>query len=205
MPSEDDDLETIDSPNDAADDSSESDTDTNDQDTGAPADGGDHDIEWYKKQNAKLFVRAKEAAGFVKDEASGKWVKPEKPADQSGNGGQQAAPANSGSGNDENFSQRDLIALIKADVHDDDLQDVRDYAKLKKISIKAALDSTFVKSMIKEKTELRSTSRATFTGAGRRGTGRPSDEALLENAAQGIIPESDADIRRLIKARKGIK
>jgi len=43
----------------------------------------------------------------------------------------------------------DTIALVKADVSDEDISDIMDYASMKKISVAEALKSSVVKSLLK--------------------------------------------------------
>ena len=67
---------SVDTQNDTADDTQVSDTDTNDS-TDDSANDSD-DVEQLKKQNLRLFERAKKAEGFVKDD-KGVWIKKQKP------------------------------------------------------------------------------------------------------------------------------
>lgn len=98
----------------------------------------------------------------------------------------------------EAVSLTDQYALLNAKVPVEDVQDVIDYATFKGISVAEALQSSVVKNTLAEKAEYRVTAAAANTGSSKRGSGRTSDEALLANAAKGIIPESDEDINRLI-------
>jgi hypothetical protein len=102
-------------------------------------------------------------------------------------------------------STRDLIALMDAKVPADDIGDVEDYAKYKGISLADALKTGVVKTMLAEKAEKRNTANATNTGNARRSPSKISDEALLDKARKGEIPESDEEITRLVKSRIGIK
>lgn len=103
------------------------------------------------------------------------------------------------------LSQADLYALLKADVAEDDVSEVVDYAKLKKIPVAEALKSNIVKAILKERSEERETAEATSTSTSRRSNSRPTPDALLDNARKGNMPESDADIDALIKARRKAK
>jgi len=144
--------------------------------------------------NKQLFERVKKAEGFeFKD---GKWVKPNKSSEET-----EQKPNNS----ETQISQTDFYALIKADVPEEDFSDVVDYAKLKNISIAEALKSTIVKSVLAEKKEVRNVAEGTHTGGGTRGSGKMSDEKLMENASKGIMPESDEDMSRLVSLRRGKK
>jgi hypothetical protein len=101
----------------------------------------------------------------------------------------------------ENVSFEDSYALIKANVEADDIAEIKDYARLKGISIREALNSTIVKSIISEKNETRKTASATHTGTAKRTTSKSSDEDLKSNAEKGILPDSDEDLKRLIQSR----
>lgn len=99
------------------------------------------------------------------------------------------------------LSQPDLIALVKGDVAEEDIDDVADYAKFKNISVKEALKSSVVKSMLAERKEERATAEATQTGAKRKGTSAASGDELLQRAEQGKVPETKEEIAALVDAR----
>lgn len=98
------------------------------------------------------------------------------------------------------LSTIDIIALTKANIETDDIEEVLDYAKFKGISVSEALKSTVVKATLSERAEQRNVSMATNTGGSKRGVARVSDDALMQSASKGNLPESDADIDRLMKA-----
>lgn len=102
--------------------------------------------------------------------------------------------------------QTDLMALIKADISDEeDIDDIKHYAKRKKISVSEALKSTFVRSLLAERKEERKTAEATATGNKRSGVKAPSGEDLLAKAREGKVPETDEEIDKLVDARLGSK
>lgn len=105
----------------------------------------------------------------------------------------------------EDLSSSDIYALMSQKVPQEDISEVKDYATLKGISIKEALESNFVKTILNEKAEMRNVAEATNTGSARRTSNQMSEETLIEKASKGEFPESDKDLERLIKARKGIK
>lgn len=105
----------------------------------------------------------------------------------------------------QDISTTDIIALTKANIHEDDIADVQEYAKFKGISIKDALNSSVVKTLLSENAEKRNVASATNTSNVRRGPAQASDEALMSKAQKGELPTNDADLIRLTKARKGIK
>jgi hypothetical protein len=102
---------------------------------------------------------------------------------------------------DGNLSTADILALSKANIETDDLEDVLDYATYKKISVADALKSSILVATLAEKAELRKSALAVNTGTGRRATTNLSDERLLADAQKGNLPDSDADIARLAKLR----
>jgi len=100
------------------------------------------------------------------------------------------------------LSVKDLTALVKNNVSEDDYDDIFDYARLKKISVAEALKSPVVRAILSEKEEMRRTATATATGNKIQGVSAPSPEELLQKAqATGTIPESDEDIEKLISVR----
>jgi hypothetical protein len=103
------------------------------------------------------------------------------------------------------LSQTDVIAIIKNNVDEEDIPDVADFAKLKGISIAEALKTPIIKTILKEKQEERSVAEATHTGVSRKGASKVSDETLIANARAGKMPETEADMKRLIEARKRFK
>lgn len=103
--------------------------------------------------------------------------------------------------NKDEISSVDMLSLLKADVDITDIDDIKDYAKLKNLSISDALKTGFVKSMLADKAEQRRIASAAHVGSARRGTGKLSDDSLLENARKGIAPETDEDFARLVAAR----
>ena len=79
-----------------------------------------------------------------------------------------------------------------------------------KYKVPAALKDAFLMQAdytrkTQEVAEVRKTAEATNANGGRRGSSRVTTETLLANAAKGILPESDEDMQRLVKARKGLK
>lgn len=140
-----------------------------------------------ESKRKQLFERAKKAEGFeLKD---GKWVKQEpKP---------EVKPETK---KEEGLSQTDFYALIKADVHEDDISEITDYAKLKKISIPDALKSNYVKTYLADRREERETANNTATGNVRRGPAKPNASQILERARKGELPETDEEMAMLVKA-----
>lgn len=99
------------------------------------------------------------------------------------------------------MSSKDLYALMTAKVSPEDIDEVKDYASLKKISISEALKSSVIKSILSEKEEQRNVSTASNVGSSKRGSSKVSDETLLKNFQKNILPESDEDFERLAAIR----
>lgn len=99
------------------------------------------------------------------------------------------------------LSTMDIIALSKANIEQEDMAEVLEYAKFKGISISEALKSPTVKGIIQEKSEMRNTAIATNTGGAKRSSGKVSDETLLSRASNGNIPESDEELDRLVRLK----
>jgi len=104
------------------------------------------------------------------------------------------------------LSQSDLYALMRNDVPEEDVSEVTDYAKLKKVSVSEALKTPFVKSLLESSQEERTTAKASNTKKSARGTGKVDGNKLLEKAqSDGSLPESSEDMAKLVEARLGIK
>lgn len=92
----------------------------------------------------------------------------------------------------EDYSLQDIRAL--QDVHDEDIEEIRDFAKYKGISISDAKKHPVVITLLADKQEKRKTAEASNTGGGRGGSQPPSYKKILEDAEKGIIPENPEDL-----------
>lgn len=148
------------------------------------------------ESNKQLFARTKKAEGFVLKD--GKWVKPDPKPDAKPN-----EPNTPNKPEDkDSLTQMDVIALSKANIHEDDMQEVIEYAKFKKISIADALKSNVIISSLKKSVEERETAEATSSGKTRPANAAPSGEKLLEKAAStGELPDSKEGINSMLDAR----
>lgn len=100
------------------------------------------------------------------------------------------------------ISARDAIALAKADLSDEDIDEVVDYAKYKGISVTEALRSPVMQNSIENRKEERTTAQATSTKSAR-STSKTAGEDLLKKAERtGEVPTSDSDMQAMIRARK---
>ncbi len=100
------------------------------------------------------------------------------------------------------LSSKDTIAIVNAKIHEDDVDDVLEYAEFKKIPIAEALKSSVIKATLKEKQELRDTATATNTGRTRQTSPQASGEVLLDKARKtGELPADEAALDALLTAR----
>lgn len=137
------------------------------------SDERDSKIAELEETNKKLYARAKKA------EAEKKPVAP----------------------SESPMSLADATALLKADVHEDDIERVEKFAKAEGLSIREALKNDELKAILQVRTEKRTTAQAANVSNVRRGPSKVTDETLLDNANAGKLPDSDADIARLIAAK----
>jgi len=96
----------------------------------------------------------------------------------------------------QDLSTTDIIYLAKTDIDESDVEEVTNYAKTMKVSVKEAHE--FFKPILAVRAEQRSTATATNTGTGRRSNAKLSDDAFLSNVEKGNLPDSDEEIQRLV-------
>lgn len=153
------------------------------------ADEGTEDLETLQEKNKKLFERAKKA------EAEAKLLKAERLK------AEERAKVKPEPSSNVSVSIKDQIAIVNAKIHEDDVEDVMEYAKFKNIPIAEALKSNVVMATLKDKAEQRRTAEVTNTSGSKRVNAKVTDDALLAKADKGDLPESEDDIERLIDAR----
>lgn len=136
-----------------------------------------------EETNKKLYERTKKAEAQVKAK------KPEAEA---------KTPEKQGG-----LTPKDAIALMTAKVtENDDIEFVSEVAAFYKITVSEALKLPLTKTELAQRSELRSTSEATNTGAARRGSTKLSADQILDNASKGKLPE---DPEALAEARMAAK
>ena len=102
------------------------------------------------------------------------------------------------------LSNQDLLFLAKSDVHEEDMDELLDYAKFKKVSVKEA--HQMMQGLLKVRADERRTANATQVKGGTRGTSKVSGEELLARAqATGEVPEDEAGMQALFIARRAAK
>lgn len=100
------------------------------------------------------------------------------------------------------LSSKDIIALTRAGISDEDLDEVLDFAKYKKIPIAEALKNKTLKTLLKDNEEQRKTASASNTSTARRGSVKVSDDTLVSQMEKGEVPE---DPSLLAQARMNLK
>lgn len=149
-----------------------------------PQDEVTDDSQALKQKNQELYEQLKKAKGFVRDK-EGKWVKKET---------LKVAPKETRVAED--VTRTELYSLVKANVPDEDVNEVVIYAKSHGLTVTDALKTPEVKAILKVKDDYRKTADATNTRNSRYGIKNISDEQILEDASEGRLasPEVMADI-----------
>lgn len=109
-------------------------------------------------------------------------------------------------GKAEALNLKDIRAL--QDVHDDDVDEVVEFAKFKGISIAEAKKTPTMQNLLRAKEEERTTAQAANTGQSKRSSSKASDESLLDKFSKGELPAEDIEkaVRaRLERKRQGLK
>lgn len=94
---------------------------------------------------------------------------------------------------------KDQLFLAKADIHPDDIEEVLDWAKFKKIGIQDAYKA--LKPKLDANSEERKTAAVANVSSQRRSAAKVTDDMLIQNAKSGKLPDADDDIARLVKAQ----
>lgn len=158
--------------------------------------GEEVDVEALKEENAKLkktnqglYEESQKAKGFVRG-SNGKWIKPAPKEAQEKTTETKSEP----------LSLKDIRAL--QDVHDDDVDQITDYAKFKGITVAEAKKLPEMQAFFKIRTEERATATATIVGKGGGRTSKITGQTLLEKAYEtGETPTNEEEIKALVQAR----
>lgn len=107
------------------------------------------------------------------------------------------------------LSTKDFYALTKANVPEEDIDDVAEYAKFKGISITEAIKSSVVKATLAEKAETRRVANATQVRSTRSQNTEPDGKSILEDIkskGEDAIPEGGSrEAEAIFWARRGRK
>ena len=152
-----------------------------------PIDEEVQEAEVLKQRNQELYEQLKKAKGFVRDPKDGKWIKKEALQVP-----KQEVKVS------EDITRTELYSLVKANVPEEDTQEVILFAKSHGMSVTDALKDDRMKAVLKVNSEYRKSAEASNMGGSRKGQLKPTPEALIEQASRGELPE---DINALAKAR----
>jgi len=97
------------------------------------------------------------------------------------------------------LSLKDIRAL--QDVHDDDIEEVTNYAKFKGITIAEAKNTPLMQNYLKSSAEERASALAASTAPNKRSVNNFTDERIIRDFEQGKVSDKDEDIRRLVEAQ----
>lgn len=98
-----------------------------------------------------------------------------------------------------NLSDKDLLFLARTDIHEDNLDELKDWARFKKIPMSEAYKQ--LKPKFDTDAEIRKSAEVTTTGSRRAPTGKISDEAFLKKMQDEIPEPGSADAERLFEIR----
>lgn len=99
------------------------------------------------------------------------------------------------------LSTRDTLALIEAKITDEELSEVEEFARYKKLSIADALKSPTLKAILAERKEEARTARATEIKSPR-GVAKNTGEDILRKAEKtGEVPEGIDELKAMLEAR----
>jgi len=105
---------------------------------------------------------------------------------------------------DDNLSSVDTIAIIKANIHEDDIEEVIKASKLLGKSIAETLRDTTFKTILNTREEERKTAEATNTNTAKPGIKQVSGDELNQNLSKGQVPDKGSkEAEDLFWARRG--
>jgi len=103
------------------------------------------------------------------------------------------------------LSSKDLLSVMRANVHDDDLDEVIEFAKFKGISVSEAMNNDVVKTILSNNVEFRKTANTANTANARKGAQKVSGDTLKANLSKGEVPSTPEESEALYWARRGGK
>lgn len=108
-----------------------------------------------------------------------------------------------GSKSSPDMSLKDIRAL--QDVHDDDVDDVIEWSKVKGISIAEAKRLPVIQALLKTRTEERATAAAANATTTRRSSSTNSSEALLSKLSKGDLADDEVSLaaKAMVQSLKG--
>ena len=100
---------------------------------------------------------------------------------------------------------KDMLAIHRQNIHEDDLERVQKFAQLEGVSVAEALQNEELRAILSVRQEKRKSAEVTNITT-RRTTGKVSDDAFLAKVSKGELPEPGSEEAiRLYNLRRGIK
>lgn len=104
------------------------------------------------------------------------------------------------------LSSKDMFALIKANVNEDDVDEVIRVSKILGVSVQEAIKDSAVITILEKREEKRKSADAMNTKSNRSTRKGTTDKELIAQASKGEIPDAGSDeAERLFWARRGVK
>lgn len=98
------------------------------------------------------------------------------------------------------LTTKDVLYLSKADIHEEDLDEVTNYAAKNGVTVKEA--HKYLKPILEVKVEQRKTAEATEVKGGGRGASQTSGDSILEKAeSTGEVPTTEAGMKKMVESR----
>lgn len=98
------------------------------------------------------------------------------------------------------LSNMDILAIAKADVHEDDIERVTKFAQMEGISVKDALGHDDVKAILERRAEARKVATASNTDSSKGSPAKRDGETLLEKSTASNMPNVE-DLEAMWKAQ----
>lgn len=131
-----------------------------------------------KKQLDQALARAKKAEAKLKDQEPKEPRKEVKPKAKT---------------EDLTLSQSDVLYLAKAEIHEEDVEELVRIAKIQNKTLKETHNLSWVRSWLAERDEERATAEATAT-KNRPGSNKVKPSQVMEKARKGELPENPEDL-----------
>lgn len=107
----------------------------------------------------------------------------------------------------DDLTQKDFLVLAKADVDEEDVEEVIEFAKFKKLSVSDALKNDSLKAILEDRSEKRKSAATAAARPQRQGQQKVTDDTVLDKALnKDQLPDKGSDdAEALYRARRGIK
>ncbi len=160
-----------------------------DESTGSDETDSDDELTRLRKENQTLKAQKAKWREKAKTKDDSKEGTPEVKAEK------ESSPA---------LSPIDYMALAKADIHEDDIEEIFGYSQYRKVSVSEALKDDSLKAILEKRAEKRASAQASNTQSSRASQKKLTPSQIRANAEKGDIPErGSAEAEELFWARRG--